>query len=139
MAVREESVRIGGKEVKITRPGKVLFPEDGITKADLIRYYRRIAPRMLPHLRNRPAALERYPDGIDQPGFFQPVDNPAGCDGFHVHALGQFDLFQARLPGEAQQHAPLGRGNAQRGDSAIVVAPHDATRFAKFPGKFFHG
>lgn len=71
MAVREESVRIGGKEVKITRPGKVLFPEDGITKADLIRYYRRIAPRMLPHLRNRPAALERYPDGIDQPGFFQ--------------------------------------------------------------------
>ena len=57
--------------MKITRPGKVLFPEDGITKADLIRYYRRIAPRMLPHLRNRPAALERYPDGIDQPGFFQ--------------------------------------------------------------------
>jgi bifunctional non-homologous end joining protein LigD len=37
----------------------------------LIGYYRRIAPRMLPHLRDRPLALERYPDGIDKPGFFQ--------------------------------------------------------------------
>jgi bifunctional non-homologous end joining protein LigD len=71
MAVAEALVRIGQREVKITRPEKILFPEDGITKGDLIQYYHRIAPRILPHLRGRPLALERYPDGIDQPGFFQ--------------------------------------------------------------------
>jgi bifunctional non-homologous end joining protein LigD len=57
--------------VQITRPAEVLFPEDGITKRDLIEYYVRIAPWMLPHLRDRPLALERYPDGIDKPSFFQ--------------------------------------------------------------------
>ena len=71
MAVEGELVRIGGHDVKITRPEKVLFPQDGITKRDLIEYYRRIAPWILPHLRGRPLALERYPDGIDKPGFFQ--------------------------------------------------------------------
>lgn len=64
-------IRIESYKVKITRPGKVLFPEDGITKRDLIDYYRRIARWMLPHLRARPLMLQRYPDGIDKPGFFQ--------------------------------------------------------------------
>jgi bifunctional non-homologous end joining protein LigD len=68
--VQEEIIRIGGHTVKITRPGKILFPEDGITKQELIDYYRRIAPWILPHLRSRPVAMERYPDGINQPGFF---------------------------------------------------------------------
>lgn len=71
MAVRGELVRIGRHVVTITRPGKILFPEDGITKQDLVDYYRRIASWILPHLRGRPLALERYPDGIDRPGFFQ--------------------------------------------------------------------
>jgi bifunctional non-homologous end joining protein LigD len=48
----------------------VLFPGDGITKGDLIDYYRRIAPWILPHMRGRPLAMERYPDGIDKPSFF---------------------------------------------------------------------
>jgi bifunctional non-homologous end joining protein LigD len=71
VAVRGEPLRIGDKEVKITRPEKIFFPQDGITKGDLIRYYRRIASRILPHLSGRPLALERYPDGIEKPGFFQ--------------------------------------------------------------------
>jgi bifunctional non-homologous end joining protein LigD len=62
--------------VKITRPEKGLFPEDGIAKGDLIRYYRRISPWMLPHLEDRPLALERFPDGIEQPGFFQKAAAP---------------------------------------------------------------
>ena len=69
--VRGQLVRAGGREVKISRPQKVLFPDDGITKQDLIDYYRRIASWILPHLRGRLLALERYPDGIDKPGFFQ--------------------------------------------------------------------
>lgn len=49
----------------------MLFPKDGITKRDLVDYYQRIAPWMLPHIRGRPLSLQRYPDGIDAPGFFQ--------------------------------------------------------------------
>lgn len=71
LAELRKLIRIGSYKVKITRPGKVLFPEDGITKGDLIEYYRRIARWMLPHLRARPLMLQRYPDGIDKPGFFQ--------------------------------------------------------------------
>ncbi len=51
--------------VEVTRPEKVLFPRDGLTKADLVGYYRDIAPLMLPHLRGRPLVMFRYPDGID--------------------------------------------------------------------------
>jgi bifunctional non-homologous end joining protein LigD len=64
-------VRVDGKEIEISRPEKVLFPEDGITKGDLIEYYARIAPHMLPHLRDRPLTLERYPNGIHTKRFFQ--------------------------------------------------------------------
>ncbi|MFD9219066.1 non-homologous end-joining DNA ligase [Streptomyces sp. NPDC060064] len=64
-------VRAGRRTVEIHRPDKVLFPDDGLTKADLVDYYRRIAPFMLPHLRGRPLMLERHPDGIGGPGFLQ--------------------------------------------------------------------
>ena len=71
MAAEAALVRIGRREIRISRPEKVLFPEDGITKGELIEYYARIAPQILPHLRNRPLTLERYPDGIHTKRFFQ--------------------------------------------------------------------
>jgi len=55
----------------ITHPEKVLFPGDGITKGGLAEYYEAIAPAMLPHIRNRPVTMERYPAGIDKQGFWQ--------------------------------------------------------------------
>jgi bifunctional non-homologous end joining protein LigD len=55
----------------ITHPEKVLFPEDGITKADLAGYYEALAPFMLPHLKGRPVTMERYHRGIGEKGFFQ--------------------------------------------------------------------
>ncbi|GAA0300463.1 non-homologous end-joining DNA ligase [Streptomyces polychromogenes] len=61
----------GRHAVGISRPDKVLFPGDGITKAGLAGYYRTVARRMLPHLRGRPLMLERHPDGTDGPGFLQ--------------------------------------------------------------------
>ncbi|WP_307806350.1 non-homologous end-joining DNA ligase [Streptomyces sp. FH025] len=64
-------LRAGRHTVEINRPDKVLFPQDGITKADLAEYYRGAAPRMLPHLRRRPLMMERHPDGIDGEGFMQ--------------------------------------------------------------------
>jgi bifunctional non-homologous end joining protein LigD len=74
-AVRPEdggrTVTAGGITVKLSRPGKVLFPADGITKGDLAGYYAGVAGWMLPHLRDRPLALARYPDGTDGERIFQ--------------------------------------------------------------------
>jgi bifunctional non-homologous end joining protein LigD len=55
----------------ITHPEKILFPDDGITKGELVSYYEAIAPVMLPHLRRRPITMERFHRGIGAPGFFQ--------------------------------------------------------------------
>jgi bifunctional non-homologous end joining protein LigD len=57
--------------VEITNPDKVLFPADGITKGDLVAYYRTVAPRMLPLVSGRPVTLQRFPDGIGRTGFLQ--------------------------------------------------------------------
>lgn len=65
------TVRAGRRSVRISRPDKVLFPADGLTKADLAAYCKAVAPRMLPQLRGRPLMLERYPGGIDDHGFMQ--------------------------------------------------------------------
>ena len=62
---------LGGHAFSFSNPNKVLFPDDGITKADLVDYHERIADAMLRHLSDRPVTLERYPDGIDKKSFFQ--------------------------------------------------------------------
>jgi bifunctional non-homologous end joining protein LigD len=59
------------KDVIISHPDKVMFPEEGITKGELASYYEMIAPVMLPHIRRRPITMERYHRGIGAPGFFQ--------------------------------------------------------------------
>ncbi|MER6298044.1 non-homologous end-joining DNA ligase [Kitasatospora sp. NPDC001539] len=64
-------LRAGGRTVELHRADKVLFPADGITKAQLADHYRAVARRMLPQLRGRPLMLERHPDGIDAPAFMQ--------------------------------------------------------------------
>jgi len=58
-------------KLKISKPEKVLFPDDGITKADLADYYERVAPVMLPHVKGRPLNLWQYPDGIDGKSFLR--------------------------------------------------------------------
>ncbi len=57
--------------VTLINPGKIFWPEDGYTKADLFEYYRAIAPWLLPYLRDRPLVLTRYPDGIEGTSFYQ--------------------------------------------------------------------
>jgi bifunctional non-homologous end joining protein LigD len=77
---KHAAVTVGGITVELSRPGKVLFPRDGITKGDLVEYYRAVAPSMLPHLRGRPLALARYPDGIDGSRIFQKNVTPSFPD-----------------------------------------------------------
>lgn len=64
------SIAVGGRSVAVTHPDRVLFPDEGITKGRVVRYYARIAAVMLPHLHGRPLSLQRFPDGIASSGFF---------------------------------------------------------------------
>jgi bifunctional non-homologous end joining protein LigD len=57
--------------VRVTHPDKVLFPDDGITKAELVDYYRTVAPAMLPLVSGRPVTMQRFPRGVGQKGFLQ--------------------------------------------------------------------
>jgi bifunctional non-homologous end joining protein LigD len=61
----------GNRELKLSNLDKVFFPKEGITKGDLIEYYRAIAPVLLPHLEQRPFTMVRWPDGIEAGRFFQ--------------------------------------------------------------------
>ncbi len=60
-----------GPSVTVTNPDKVFWPDEGLTKADLVDYYRAISPWLLPYLADRPLVLTRYPDGIDGKSFYQ--------------------------------------------------------------------
>jgi bifunctional non-homologous end joining protein LigD len=64
-------MRAGRRDVPLTHPGKVLLPDDGITKEDLAAYYRDAAPVMVPLVRDRPVSMQRFNGGIKRPGFFQ--------------------------------------------------------------------
>jgi bifunctional non-homologous end joining protein LigD len=65
------AVHIEGRALKISNWDKVLFPNTGFTKGDLIAYYARIAPAVLPHLGDRPLTLKRYPNGVEAPYFYE--------------------------------------------------------------------
>lgn len=69
--MNEYLLEVDGREVNITNPDRVLFPKSKITKQEMIDYYKRIAPLMIPHIKNRPISMQRFPSGIDTDGFFQ--------------------------------------------------------------------
>lgn len=69
-------VRAGKRVIQTSNEDRVLFPRDGITKGDIIRYYRDIAKWMVPHTRGRRLTMQRYHHGIDEPGVFQK-DTPS--------------------------------------------------------------
>ena len=66
-----EILTIGRYDVEVTSLDKVMFPDDGLTKGDLIDYYHRIAGTMVPHVAERPLTMHRFPNGIGQEGFYQ--------------------------------------------------------------------
>ena len=79
------------RRVTITNPGKVFWPDERYTKADLVEYYERVAPWLLPYLRDRPLVLARYPDGITGKSFFQkdaPEWAPEWIRRERIHAKG---------------------------------------------------
>ncbi|SDI77009.1 non-homologous end-joining DNA ligase [Nonomuraea jiangxiensis] len=64
-------VKVDGRELTLSNLDKVLYPDFGFTKAEIIDYYSRIAPVLLPHLRGRPLTVKRYPNGVGSQFFFE--------------------------------------------------------------------
>src|SRR4051795_365184 len=67
---RETEVAVDGRRLRLTNLRKVLYPQAGFTKAQVLYYYARVAPTLLPHLRGRAMTLKRYPDGVAGPHFY---------------------------------------------------------------------
>ena len=65
------AVQVDGRTLTLTNLGKVLYPDTGFTKAEVLDYYQRVAPVLLPHIAGRPLTLKRYPGGVDGQAFFQ--------------------------------------------------------------------
>lgn len=76
-APQAHTLEVQGRQVPLSNLEKVLYPGTGFTKAQVIDYYIRVSPYLLPHLKDRPVTLKRYPDGVrgehfyekDAPGF----------------------------------------------------------------------
>ena len=68
MAESHQTVRIGGRSLRVSSLDKVLYPADGTTKGEVLGYYAAIARVMLPHCRDRPATRKRWPDGVGEDG-----------------------------------------------------------------------
>ena len=83
MSADRSTVRVGERELSLSNLHKVLYPATGTTKAEVIEYYARIAPVMLPHLADRCITLKRFPDGVEKDGFFEkrcPKHRPEWVD-----------------------------------------------------------
>jgi bifunctional non-homologous end joining protein LigD len=94
---REILVKAGTRTVKLTNLTKTFFPEHGLTKGDLLRYYLRVAPVLLPHLRDRAMVMKRFPNGVRGKYFFMkrtPAGAPAWVECCRIeHASGNIIDF----------------------------------------------
>src|SRR3954452_17225070 len=69
-ATEKVAVQVDGRQLTLSNLDKVLYPEVGFTKGEVIDYYSRIAPVLLPHVKDRPLTFKRYPEGVEGPFFF---------------------------------------------------------------------
>ncbi len=127
--VRDGSVAVAGRQLRLTNTEKVIYPETGFTKGDLIAYYAAISPAVLPHLRGRALTLKRYPDGVDAPFFYEkqaPGHRPAWVATVTVGAL-EYTLVHepatliwlANLA-DVELHTPLALADAPDTPTAVV-------------------
>jgi bifunctional non-homologous end joining protein LigD len=104
LVVREEAnaivAEVGGRQVKLSNLDKVLYPEVGFAKRDVIDYFARVAPAVLPHLEGRALTLKRYPNGVDADFFYEK---------------------------NAPKHRPEWVSTARVGSIDYVVVDHEAT------------
>lgn len=93
-------VQVDGRQLRLSNLGKVLYPSTGFTKGEVIDYYTRIAPAILPHLADRPLTLRRYPDGVVAESFY---DKDASR-----HAPDWLRVVRLPTPGSSKAHDEIG-------------------------------
>jgi bifunctional non-homologous end joining protein LigD len=93
---RSTFMDVDGHSLTISNPQKVLFPQSGFRKLDLVEYYDRMAPVILPHLKDRPLSVRRFPDGVEGPDFFQKHPGAGTPDWVTVIEQGGSQLFLAQ-------------------------------------------
>lgn len=94
---KSSMVTVGGRELNLSNLDKVLYPEAGFTKAQVIDYYVRISPVLLPHLKDRPLTLKRYPEGVNGFHFYEkscPSHRPEWLQTAAVWSEGRKDYIQ---------------------------------------------
>jgi bifunctional non-homologous end joining protein LigD len=85
---KSSEVKVGKATLKLTNPQKIYWPEDKITKGELVKYYEEIAPVILPYLKDRPESLHRFPNGINSPSFYQKdIDIETTPDWLHTEKV----------------------------------------------------
>ena len=118
-------VELEGERLRVRNLDKVLYPATGFTKAEVIDYYVRVAPAMLPHVTGRGVTLRRYPDGVDGPSFFEkrcpthrpdfvktvlgPGDRNGGIDYCCIDSVPAM-AWVANMAG-LEIHAPMAKGD----------------------------
>ena len=143
-------VEFEGERLRVRNLDKVLYPETGFTKAEVIDYYVRVAPAMLPHVAGRGVTLRRYPDGVDGPSFFEkrcpshrpdfvktvlgPGDRNGGIDYCCIDSVPSI-AWVANMAG-LEIHAPMATGDDIESPRACVFdldpgAPADITDCAR--------
>ena len=107
MAVSDKiTVHVDGRDLTLSNLTKVLYPADGITKAEVLDYYQRISPVLLPHVAGRPMTLKRYPDGVDGQAFFAK-HAPAGRPDWVRTEQVASQSSRSRAPGEPVEYVVL--------------------------------
>src|SRR5262249_34549563 len=127
-------IRCGRREIEITHPDKPLFSDPVVTKLDLARHYERVAEVMVPHVRDRPLALESYPQGTDARGFYMksvPKHFPDWIataqvpkkGGHNTQVLANDAATLVYLAGQnvVTPHAWLGRADALREPDRLII------------------
>src|SRR5207237_1039175 len=122
-------VRIGTRQLRLVNLGKVLYPQAGFSKAQVIDYYVGVSKVLLPHLRDRPLTLKRYPNGVDQPYFYEkrcPQHRPpwvrtADADGIRFCLVNDVaSLIWVANLADLELHVPLARARSYDRPDLVV-------------------
>jgi bifunctional non-homologous end joining protein LigD len=137
---------VEGRELTISNLDKVFYPKTGFTKGDMIDYYARVAPFMLPHLADRPLTMKRFPHGVDGKFFFEKhlpshappwvhhvlIPSAGGDEAVDYGVIGDMPaLIWAANLAAIEFHVPLWRSGRRR----ILPGPPDHMVFDLDPGE----
>src|ERR1700722_3398055 len=100
------AVQVHGRDLTLTNLAKVLYPADGFTKAEVLDYYQRISPVLLPHVAGRPMTLKRYPDGVNAESFFAK-HAPSGLPDWVRTGEIETSSSRSKSPGEPVEYVVI--------------------------------